>query len=181
MIRRKISLSEAAAYAAQTLPKGILLTTRSGDKVNTMVIGWGTVGMNWNRPVFAAYVRVGRYTRELLDQNPEFTVNIPLAEPDRNAIAVCGAKSGRDMEKLAACRLHTEPGESVSVPAIREFPVTLECKVLYAQKQVLTDIPEPIRNACYPQDVDGTFPMANRDAHIAYIGKITDAYIIRGE
>ena len=89
MKRRKLSLSECAAYTAETLPKGILLTSAVGDKVNSMVIGWGTVGVNWNRPVFAAYVRTGRYTRELLDQNPEFTVNIPLEEPD-NSITVDG-------------------------------------------------------------------------------------------
>ena len=78
MIRRNITLSELAARAAETLPKGVLLTSRVGDKINSMVIGWGTVGVNWGKPVFAAYVRVGRFTRELLDQNPEFTVNLPL-------------------------------------------------------------------------------------------------------
>ena len=40
-------------------------------------------------------------------------------------------------------------------------------------------IPEDIRNSNYPQDVDGTNPLANRDPHTAYIGRITDAYIIR--
>ena len=30
-----------------------------------------------------------------------------------------------------------------------------------------------------PQDVDGSAPMANRDAHTDYIGQIVSAYIIR--
>ena len=60
MNRRKLSLSEIAAYAAETLPKGILLTSAADGKTNSMVIGWGTVGVNWSRPVFAAYVRTGR-------------------------------------------------------------------------------------------------------------------------
>ena len=31
----------------------------------------------------------------------------------------------------------------------------------------------------YPQDVDGTYPMANRDLHTMYVGEIVDAYIIK--
>lgn len=31
----------------------------------------------------------------------------------------------------------------------------------------------------YPEDVDGTYPMANRDRHTMYVGEIVDAYIIR--
>lgn len=61
----------------------------------------------------------------------------------------------------------------------KEYPITLECKVLYSQKQDLSAIPENIRKQMYPQDVDGSNPMANRDAHTAYIGQIVDAYIIR--
>lgn len=33
-----------------------------------MVIEWGHIGHIWNRPVFVAYVRDSRYTRELLDE-----------------------------------------------------------------------------------------------------------------
>ena len=50
--------------------------------------------------------------------------------------------------------------------------------MLYSQKQDLTGIPEAIRKRSYPQDVDSSCPMANRDAHIAYIGEIVDAYLI---
>ena len=51
--------------------------------------------------------------------------------------------------------------------------------MLYTQKQSLALIPEEIRARDYPQDVAGTCPLANRDPHTAYIGKIVDAYIIR--
>jgi hypothetical protein len=33
----------------------------------------------------------------------------------------------------------------------------------------------------YPQDVDGSYPMANRDFHTMYVGEIVDAYIITHE
>lgn len=51
------------------------ITTKAGDKVNTMSIEWGTLGNLWGRTVLTAFVRDSRYTRELLDINPEFTVN----------------------------------------------------------------------------------------------------------
>ncbi len=65
------------------------------------------------------------------------------------------------------------------MPGIKEYPLTLECKVLYSQRQELESIPEDIREKMYPQDVGGTYPMANRDAHTAYIGEIVAAYIIK--
>jgi flavin reductase (DIM6/NTAB) family NADH-FMN oxidoreductase RutF len=181
MNRRKLSLSEAAALAAQTLPKGILLTTAADGKVNSMVIGWGTVGVNWGRPVFAAYVRTGRYSRKLLDRNPEFTVNIPIGDPDKNVIAVCGGKSGRDLDKLAACGLHTVPGTEINVPAIREFPVTLECRVLYRQEQDPSRLPGDLSARYYPQDRESAFAGSNRDPHVTYFGEIVDAYVLESE
>jgi len=60
-----------------------------------------------------------------------------------------------------------------------KYPLTLECWVLYSQEQEQEKIPWDIRNKMYPQDVDESFCMANRDAHTVYIGEIVAAYIIR--
>lgn len=51
--------------------------------------------------------------------------------------------------------------------------------LLFSQELPLDKIPEDIRKDMYPQDVDGTYCMANRDAHTMYIGEIVDAYVIR--
>ena len=80
---------------AQSLKKGAFLTTKAGDKVNSMVIGWGHIGRIWERPVFIAYVRECRFTKDQLDKNPEFTVNVPINGFDKKAFAICGTKSGR--------------------------------------------------------------------------------------
>ena len=81
MSKKKIDALAQAGEITEALKKGVFLTTKVGDKVNSMVVEWGHIGRIWNRPVFVAYVRVNRFTRELLDQNPEFTVNIPLLVP----------------------------------------------------------------------------------------------------
>ncbi len=181
MKKTPININDYAGEIAGKLRRGILLTTKAEDKVNSMVIGWGTIGVNWGRPVFACYVREGRFTRELLDKNPEFTINVPCeglyGDVVKNALRVCGSMSGRNLDKIAESGLTLLEGEKVSVPALKEFPITLECKVIYRQKQEYELYPEEIRPS-YPQSVDSTNPMANRDVHVTYFGQILDAYIL---
>ena len=78
------------------------------------------------------------------------------------------------------CRqyLTLEEPEVISVPGIRELPLTLECRVRYVQEQDLSRLEEPFLSRYYPQDVDGTYPGSNRDYHLAFYGEIVDAYII---
>ena len=168
-MHRKIDVTDYANEIAKALKRGVLLTTKAGEKVNSMVIGWGHVGRIWERPVFVAYVRTCRYTRELLDANPEFTVNVPVGGFDRNAFAICGSKSGRDMDKIAEAGLTPTTPETVSVPGIKEFPLTLECRVIYREEQTAARLPEEIRRQFYT---------AETEDHVAYFGEITAAYII---
>lgn len=69
---------------------GILLTTKVGEKVNSMTIGWGTLGGIWEKPVFVAYVCWERFTREMLDDCREFTISVPVGEYRRKILGMCG-------------------------------------------------------------------------------------------
>ena len=90
---KKVNPEDYAETIIKAIPKGILVTTKA-DKVNSMVIGWGTYGVEWSRPMFVIYIREGRFTREQLDKNPEFTVNIPLeGKLDPGIFNVCGSQS----------------------------------------------------------------------------------------
>ena len=177
-MKERINVADYAKMITEALPKGILLNT-NGDKFNSMVIGWGALGTVWGVPAYTVYVRQSRYTKSQLDKRGEFTISVPLGEPDTKIAKVCGSLSGRNVDKVAEAGLTLEDAETIQTPGIKEYPLTLECKVLYAQEQDLSRIPEDIREKMYPQDVDGTHPMANRDAHTAYIGQIVDAYIIK--
>ena len=177
-MKEKINITEYAELITAALPKGILLNT-NGEKFNTMVIGWGAVGTCWGVPTFTVYVREHRYTKKQIDETGEFTISVPLNGPAPEINRICGWQSGREINKEQEAGLTLEAPEMTETPGIKEYPLTLECKVLYAQKQELSSIPEDIRGKMYPQDVDGTYPMANRDAHTMYIGQIVDAYIIR--
>lgn len=177
-MKEKIKLTEYAQKITEALPKGILLNT-NGDKFNSMVIGWGALGTVWSVPAFTVYVRENRYTKGQLDKTGEFSISVPMDKPIPQIGKICGMQSGRDIDKVKEAGLTLEEPEIISTPGVREYPLTLECKILYKQRQDLSLIPEDIRASMYPQDVDGSNPMANRDAHTAYIGQIVDAYIIK--
>lgn len=172
-MKKQVNAFDYAGDICKALPKGILITTKNGDFVNAMTIGWGHIGIEWSRPIFVAYVRESRHTKTMLDNNGEFTINVPVGEFDRNILVVCGRKSGRDMDKIKELGLHLVESDVVSVPGIAELPLTLECKVIYKQKQDLSAIPDDIIKTYYPADNTGF-----QDYHYAYYGEIVNAYII---
>lgn len=172
-MKRKIDLWKEAGHILKNVGKGVLLTTAADGKVNTMTIGWGTLGIQWKKPIFIAFVRQSRYTKELLDKNPEFTVNIPYGEYDKSVLGICGTRSGRDIDKIRELGLTPEASETVSVPGIRQFPLTLECKVIYRQEQDPAAISEENTARYYPKE-DGQ----SGDYHTAYYGEVTAAYLI---
>ncbi len=178
-MKREIDVFDYAKEIVSAIPRGVLLTTKNGGKVNTMTIGWGTLGVEWGLPIFVAFVREGRFTREHLDASMEFTINVPYGDFDRKILGYCGAKSGRDTDKIADLALTPVDSDLVKAPGIKELPLTLECRVLYRQLQDKDSIPEFIRKKMYPEDLDSSAPGANRDYHIAYYGQVMKAYIIQ--
>ena len=177
-MNKHINPFDYAGHICESMKKGILLTTKVADKVNSMTIGWGTIGIEWGRPVFVAYVRVGRYTRQMLDECGEFTINIPFGGVDNKILSFCGTKSGRDVDKVSELKLDLVDSEVVNVPGIRQLPLTLECKVLCQSLQNIPMLPDTLRNRYYPMGVDAKDPGKNEDFHIAYYGEIVNAYMI---
>ncbi|MBQ4394969.1 MAG: flavin reductase family protein [Paludibacteraceae bacterium] len=169
MAKRKIDIWEHAGDIIRALQPGILLTTKVGDKVNSMAIGWGTIGIQWEKPVFIAFVRTCRFTHEMLEGNGEFTVNVPVGEFPRKALGLLGSKSGRDMDKIAAAGVTLVEPNVISVPGIKEFPLTLECRVLYHQLQHDNELNDELTQRFYTRET------AN---HTAFYAEIVDAYII---
>lgn len=172
-MKREVNIWDYAGHIMKNIGKGILLTTKADGQVNTMTIGWGQIGVIWSKPVFTVLVRESRHTKGLLDKSGEFTVNIPLAQADKEIIGVCGTKSGRDMDKIKELGLTLADSETVSVPGIRELPLTVECRVIYKQEQD----PAAIDPVCYNQFyAAGTHNEG--DHHTVYYGQITGAYIL---
>lgn len=178
-MKQEIEVFDYAKEIVSAIPKGVLLTTKNGNKVNTMTIGWGTLGVEWGLPIFVAFVREGRFTRAQLDASMEFTINVPYGDFDKKILGYCGTKTGRDTDKISDMDLTLVESDVVKAPGICELPLTLECKVLYRQLQDKNSIPEFIREKMYPENLDSSNPGANRDYHVAYYGQIVKSYIIQ--
>ncbi len=178
MERRRIDPYEYASSIAKANACGILLTTKADDEVNTMVIAWGLIGTLWGRPTFTAFVRTSRHTHDLLGRNPEFTINVPLDRLDKRIFSVAGTKSGRHVDKVSELGLTLEDGRQVSVPAIAEAPITLECKVVYRQMMDQAAVSEATRNRFYPADVTDVDASGSCYYHEIYYAEIVDSYVL---
>ncbi len=102
-MKKQINVFEYAPHIMEQLAaRGILATVKAGDQVNSITIGWGTIGIQWGKPLFQIYVRECRHSKTMLDDAGEFTVNIPLAHTDRTReiLSFCGTKSGRNTDKI---------------------------------------------------------------------------------
>lgn len=128
-----------AAQAIAPRPANLLVAVDSKGTPNAMTISWGFIGEMWNKPIFIAAVRPSRYTYELIEQTPEFTVNVAYPQMQKT-LDICGAKSGRDLDKFQECNLTPIPSQKVKPPIIDECAICYECKVIHtAQADPLTN------------------------------------------
>ncbi|MCL5781679.1 MAG: flavin reductase family protein [Firmicutes bacterium] len=151
----------------EQLPKGAFLTVKDEGKLNTMTIGWGTIGFIWQKPVFVVMVRKSRYTYQLLENAKEFTVSIPLRKELKKELALCGTKSGRELDKFKEGNLTPEPGKVVNTPVIGECDLHYECRVIYQQSMEPALVAENIKKLAYPKG----------DYHVMYYGEIVACYV----
>ena len=87
--------------------------------------------------------------------------------------------AGRNTNKINEAGLTIETAENIDVPAIKEYPLTLECKIIYKQAQDPSEIPPEDAARFYPQNVDSSNTGANKDYHILYHAEIVKSYIIQ--
>jgi len=110
----------------------MLVTAGSTDKFNTMTANWGGAGYLWNKPVVFVFVRPERYTYEFIENTEGFTLTF-FDEGYRDALNLCGSKSGRDCDKVAETGL-TPHFTKLGYPAFTEAHLVMECRKLYADQ-----------------------------------------------
>ncbi len=140
-----------------------LVTAGTLDNHNSMTIGWGTVGILWRKKIAMIFVRDSRYTYQFTENNGYYTISF-YDKKYKDALSIYGTKSGRDMDKDAACNFHpVELSEGISY---QEARLVIVCKVIY--KDVLR--PELFLdssiNDCYQTN----------SYHKMYIGEIISVY-----
>ncbi len=80
-------------------------------------------------PMVSVSIRPERYSRELVDETGEFTVNL-TDKAMMEGTDFCGVRSGRDVDKFKHCGWKpVRAGELEWAPGIAESPVTMGCRV----------------------------------------------------
>jgi flavin reductase (DIM6/NTAB) family NADH-FMN oxidoreductase RutF len=163
---KEITFQELSKDLLTQLVKGAFLTVKSEDKVNTMTIGWGTLGYIWNKPILMVPVRYARHTYSMIDQAESFSVSVPIDQDMKKALAFCGTKSGRDMDKIKESGLVLADSILIEAPIIAGCELHIECRIVYKQAMEPGNLSSDIRSSSYP----------NNDFHVLYYGEIVKAY-----
>ena len=86
----------------------VLVSCGGLEKPNLITIGW--TGTICTQPSMVSIsVRPERYSHHLIQESGQFAINLPTEALVRS-VDWCGVKSGRDVDKFAACGLHSAPG-----------------------------------------------------------------------
>ncbi|MCR4885843.1 MAG: flavin reductase family protein [Clostridiales bacterium] len=113
------------------VPAVMVSCARAGEKPNIVTLAWvGTV--NSEPPMCSVSVRKERFSHGIIRETGEFVINL-VGEDQLKATDFCGVKSGRDVDKFAACGLTPAAVEGFAAPAIAECPLYLACRVTSVQ------------------------------------------------
>ena len=140
----------------------MLITAGNQDQCNTMTASWGGLGVLWGKPVATVYIRPQRYTLEFVEREDTFTLCF-FGEQYRKALALCGSKSGRDVDKVKECGFTVATAEGA--PYFEEADLVLVCKKAYWQDMDPTHFLDgEIDSKWYPE----------KDYHRIFIGEIVE-------
>lgn len=136
----------------------MLLTAGNGEDCNTMTASWGGLGVLWSQPVSTVYVRPTRHTYGFMEREEYYSLCF-LGDTQREALQLCGSRSGRDIDKIAAAGLTLRT--DAPAPYFDEARLVIICRKRYAQD---------ISPACF---CDPTIEKHyDNDYHRMYIGEI---------
>ena len=128
---KKLSCTELDFNVFEEIGKKMLLITASDSetgRLNAMTASWGMMGILWNKPVCALFIRPQRFTKPLVDGSGLFSVNV-LSAGHGDAYRICGTLSGRDNDKITMSKL--TPFETDGVFGFEESETVLVLKKLY--------------------------------------------------
>lgn len=143
----------------------MLITVKDevAGRVNAMTASWGALGVLWGKNVAVCFVRPQRHTYGLAEKSERFSLAF-FKEGYRDALKICGTKSGRDCDKLAMAGLTTVTCDGV--PVIAEADFVLICRKIYADDLREESFVDPALLDNY----------AAKDYHRVYVCEIEAAY-----
>ena len=145
-------------YLNSFLTTGALVCTKD----NVMTASWGFVGVMFRKKCVVLPIRTSRYTKGLLDETGIFTLSIPSQGTMKEALAICGTKSGRDTDKWKAAKIERQKAKAVDTNVVKGCAHYIECKII----------------TCVPMtDTKGIEEFyTTGDMHNLYIAEIVEEY-----
>lgn len=105
----------------------VMISCGTMEESNIITVAWTGI-LNTNPAMCYISVRPERYSHNIIKENGEFAINLTTRQL-AYATDWCGVKSGRDVDKFKEMKLTKEKANIISVPLIKESPVSVECKV----------------------------------------------------
>jgi flavin reductase (DIM6/NTAB) family NADH-FMN oxidoreductase RutF len=106
----------------------ILVGTYIDGKPNFLTISWAGI-TSADPPTMSIAVRNIRYSLKGIQENRQFSVNVPSANMVKET-DYCGIVSGSKSDKARECGFKVFYGELNRAPLIEQCPINIECEVL---------------------------------------------------
>ena len=149
-----------------------VLTAGDKNKYNSMIIGWGLIGVAWQKPLFSVYVKPDRYTYQIIENSKYFTVNFIRKDLYKKFVPY-GNKSGRDINKEEVSGTHIQFLDNGGI-TFEEAEEVYVCKMMakahFKQEDLSPEIIEFYEKA-------STAFKQSKEPHGLYIGEIIEHYI----
>ena len=131
---------------------------------NTMTASWGCLGVLWRRDIAIMFIRPSRHTFDFANRAGTFTLSF-FDESYRDALNICGKKSGRNIDKAAETGLTPVffP-DSENAVSFKEASDIIFCKKIYTQ-----DFDPALFLA--PESIEESYN--GKDYHRLFIGEVT--------
>ena len=105
----------------------VMVSCGNMEKSNIITVAWTGI-INTNPAMCYISVRPERYSYNIIKETGEFVINLTSKEL-AYATDWCGVKSGKNVDKFKEMKLTKEKCNFVNCPAIKESPVSIECRV----------------------------------------------------
>lgn len=110
----------------------VMVSCGNMEESNIITVAWTGI-INTDPAMCYISVRPERHSYNIIKETKEFVINL-TSENLVFATDWCGVKSGRNVDKFREMNLTKEKCNFVKCPAIKESPVSIECKVKEIKK-----------------------------------------------
>lgn len=108
-----------------------LITSTHAGKQNIMAAAWACA-LDFNPPKVTVVIDSKTYTRELIEAEGSFAINLPCVK-QIEMVKKVGSISGRDFpksDKFAEYGIETFAAKEISAPLVKDCVAWLECKII---------------------------------------------------